>query len=146
MTNHAWTRSDWATLRRMVRAGAPVEEIADAIGTTVACVYNRKRQAGLVKARNTCLHCRARLTQNTSGGRKKVYCNRRCAAHHRQPLLGVRKFTCTECGKAFKSRQEKKYCTRACSQRAWYKRVKDDPAFKKQRNRNTLRWRQRQAA
>lgn len=142
-----WTADEDARLKEAYEAGASHQEIADDLGRTRATVSARISKF-YVHQPTTCEFCRQPLTQPPRG-RRKIYCNERCREQHDAALYfeaaaEKRPDACEQCnGPLPHSRTSGRYCSRACSQRAWHERTKNDPERRAQIRRAVHAWQKR---
>lgn len=142
---HRWTEDDLETLRRLHLQNVPTAEVAEIIGTTTQSAAQYLTVHGISRQRITCVYCRRRLKQAVLG-RKKQFCNTDCnrayhAAYATNARIDGRELThCEGCGSKLIPpwSTRKKWCSRACGQRAWYESVATNPR-KRQRQYGILR-------
>lgn len=92
------------------------------------CTACRDKQAGkhLIRERQfSCADCGAEVVHRVGCGPQNKYCSPRCKdrANGKEYVpLGEREFTCACCGATFKASHARKFCTKACPQRAYDQR------------------------
>lgn len=129
-----WTESDLQEASALMREGRSNKEIAELIGRTESTTNVMFYRLGLNRGASNCLHCAAPLPQ-PDVGRKRRYCDENCrTAEERTQRLVTRETTidpdrqCPYCNGAIPLERQRRgssvvvYCSRTCSQDAWYAR------------------------
>jgi hypothetical protein len=121
-----WTNEDDKELQALYGTMA-TKFIAEKVGRSVYTVQNRISFIGLTHRPTKCVHCGKKLEQ-AAVGRPRTFCgedtecghSRRLEiTHEREPLLPIQAHPCDECKEDFVARINVRYCSKACSNRAW---------------------------
>lgn len=142
MHRDPWTQECDEQLRRWHEDGVPLTVQVQRTGRTPAAVYNRRRKLGLRGGSPQCLLCGAPLEQKA--GRPRLFCSQKCSNWWETELRyghqGRQVGACPQCGQAFERGPKAIYCSRRCSQRAWYERAKAVDGSMAKRYRRTARY------
>jgi hypothetical protein len=142
-----WSPTELKTLGELTAAGIKATVIAETLGRSPKSTESMRR-IHFPRARPThCKTCQQALPElQAQRGRPREYCNSTCQMQHRQARHHTdppRTCTCMQCGQSFLAPRPTRYCSRACSHRAWYERARVDPVW---RAKTQLRHEQRKKA
>ena len=131
-----WTNEEHRRLAELVQAGRSNREIGRELGRSADVVNVKKRQLGLTRRSQVSCMCDAPLVQRHTG-RPSRYCSDGCSREseaakradlrsrrHAEAVAARVDWICL-CGvRISEDDPSRKYCSKKCSQRAWYLRTR----------------------
>ena len=150
LTRHkdSWTEADIAVLRTMTEERRPTRDISAALGRSEAAIYKMRERLGMVAQPPRCEFCRGPMPPRKALGRVARLCSDKCRsdydwAYEENARIDARPRTCEHCHAPldYLHARAVRYCSRACSNRAWWERARTDPVIVQTRRARVLEWR-----
>lgn len=122
-----------------------MKEIAEALGRTVGTVYKFRADLGLVPDIESCEFCRGEMPPRAPAGRRPTLCSDECRsllqwAYEENARIDNKPHLCEHCDAPLGTTDRSvRFCQRACSERAWWERARENPETIKARRATRLR-------
>lgn len=134
-----WSDEDWVVVEEMTRQGESAAAIASVIGSTAKSVAKLRADRHIFAADGCCRHCGEPVAYE-GRGRRPTYCSETCRnAYRKSQAPAPEERECGHCRGVMTS-PRRRYCSRRCSQSAWYHRARDDESVIARRRLAVLRY------